>query len=95
MSEITIPSSPSDRQLLKQSLVEMTHCMQRADLEKESIKEIADNAAEKFNLPKKIINKLAKTMYKRNYQDLQSENEDFTLLYETLVEGKTATTNNQ
>ena len=88
MSDIIIPSSPNDRLKLKQMLVEMTHCLQRADDEKESMKEISADASEHFNLPKKIINKLAKTMYKHNYADLQSENEDFELLYETLVEGK-------
>jgi len=85
---ITIPSSPTDRQKMKQMLAEMTHCLQRADDEKESMKEIADAVHNQFDVPKKIVNKLARTMYKHNYADLQAENEDFELLYETLVEGK-------
>ena len=89
MSEhINVPSNPADRQKLKQMLAEMTHCLQRADDEREAMKEIADEAYEQFGIPKKIVNKLARTMYKRNYADLQSENEDFEFLYETLVEGK-------
>jgi len=39
-------------------------------------------------LPKKQINKLARTMYKRNYEDVQQENEDFETLYETLIAKK-------
>lgn len=85
---ITIPSSPTDRQKMKQMLAEMTHCLQRADDEKESMKEIAEDVHKQFDVPKKIVNKLARTMYKHNYADLQAENEDFELLYETLVEGK-------
>ena len=85
MSNINIPTSASDRQKLKTMLVEMTHCMQRADDEKEAMKEIGAEASKQFDVPKKIINKLARTMYKHNYADLQAENEDFELLYETLI----------
>lgn len=92
MSDIIVPSNPKDRQMLKQVLVEMTNCMLRVDSEKEAMKELADSASEKFEIPKKIINKIARTMYKRNYSSLQAENEDFSLLYETLVESKITNT---
>lgn len=90
MSNATVPSSPADRQKFKTMLVEMTNAMQRADDEKESIKEIANAAQEQFSVKKKTVMKLARTMYKRNYADLQAENEDFETLYETLIEGKKA-----
>ena len=83
-----IPASVEDRKKMKTMLAEMTHCMQRADDEKESMKDIADQILRQYAIPKKTINKLARTMYKRNYADLQAENEDFELLYETLVESK-------
>jgi len=89
MDRAIIPASIDDRKKMKAMLAEMTHCMQRADDEKESQKEIAAEIFRQFNIPKKTINKLAKTMWKRNYADLQAENEDFELLYETLVENKT------
>ena len=82
------PSSPTDRQKLKTMLTEMTHCLARMDAEREAKKEIAAAIKEEFELAPKLINKLASTMYKRNYADLQQENEDFEDLYETLVEGK-------
>lgn len=85
-----VPSSPSDRQKFKLMLVEMTKCMQKIDDEKESIKEIANSAQEQFSVKKKLVTKLARTMYKHNYADLQAENEHFETLYETLVEGKKA-----
>lgn len=90
----TIPSSPSDRQQLKTMLVEMTKAMQRADDEKQSVKEIAEAAQEKFGIKKKLITRLAKTMYKHNYADIQAENEHFETLYETLVEGRKTTDSN-
>ena len=88
MNSCVVPSSPEDRKKLKTMLVEMTHCLQRADNERESMKEIASEIEEQFNISKKIANKLARTMYKRNYSDLQAENEHFEFLYETLIEGK-------
>lgn len=88
MSDMTIPSNPKDRQELKAMLAEMTKCMQRMDDERESLGDIAKAAEEKFGIKKKVIRKLANTMYKHNYADLQAENEHFEVLYETLVEGK-------
>lgn len=87
-NQVVVPSDPNDRKKLKTMLAEMTHCLQRADSEREAMKEIANEAAEQFDIPKKIVNKLARTMYKRNYADLAAENADFELLYESLVEGK-------
>lgn len=88
----TVPSDPSERQKLKQMLSEMTHCLQRADAEREQMKEICDEAYTQFNIAKKTINKLARTMYKHSYADLQQENEDFEFLYEALVLGKSEAT---
>lgn len=85
MSDVIIPSNDTERKKLKAMLVEMTHCYSKSDFERETCKEIGDEAARQFELPKKIINKLARTMYKRNYADLQQENEDFETLYEALV----------
>jgi len=83
-----VPSSPKDRQKMKQMLVEMTLCLQRADDERESMKEIAAEIETQFGVAKKTSNKLARTMYKHNYADLQAENEHFEFLYEALIEGK-------
>lgn len=84
----SVPSDPNDRQKLKTMLSEMTQCLYRADKEREQMKEICDHAHEQSGIQKKIINKLARTMYKQTYADLQAENEDFEYLYEALVLGK-------
>lgn len=88
MSNIVIPSSVNDRAKLKSMLVEITHSLTRMDAEREYKKEVVGTIKEQFGLSPKIVNKLAGTMYKRNYTDLQTENEDFEELYEILVEGK-------
>lgn len=78
----------SERIELKNLLVEMTKIFQQNDDNKEVMKDLAKAAEEKFGIKKKLVTKLAKTMYKHNYADLQQENEHFSYLYESLVEGK-------
>lgn len=85
---LSIPSGQSERIEFKTILVEMTKYLQQIDDIKEDLKAAAAAAEEKFNIKKKLISKLARTMYKHNYADLQQENEHFSHLYETLIEGK-------
>lgn len=77
-----------DRKEFKTMLAEMTKCMQRMDDERENMKDIAKAAEDKFGIKTKIVRKLATTMYKHNYADVQAENEHFEYLYEALVEGR-------
>jgi len=84
---MTIVVNEADRKALKTMIVEMTHCLERIDGEKEQMKDIADAAEEKFEIKKKYINKMARTMYKHNYADLQQESEHFEYLYEAVIEG--------
>lgn len=85
---MSIPSGQSERIEFKTMLVEMTKVLQQMDDLRESYKEVAAAAEEKFSIKKKLVSKLARTMYKHNYADLQQENEHFSHLYETLIEGK-------
>ena len=78
----------SDRAAFKTMLVEMTKLLQVNDDNREALKDIAAAAEEQFSIKKKLVGKLAKTMYKHNYADLQQENEHFSFLYESLIEGK-------
>ena len=87
-----VPSSPADRKKLKDMIAEITNCMLRIDGERDQMKEIIADAASKFQIDKKQIRKIATTMYKANYADAKAENEEFEILYETLVEGRLAET---
>ncbi len=86
---MSLPNA-SERIKLKAMLVEMTKLLQQNDDNREAMKDIAAAAEEAFGIKKKYVSKLAKTMYKHNYADLQAENEHFETLYESLVEGKKA-----
>ena len=87
---IIVPSSPADRQKLKLALEQITDSMARMDAEKDHIKEVITMIIENFELDPKHVRKMAKTMYDRSFADLQQENEDFELLYESVVEGMAA-----
>lgn len=80
--------NPSERIEFKAMLVNMTKLLQEVDDAKEHIKDAAAACEDKFGIKKKLVNKLARTMYKHNYADLQQENDHFSFLYESLVEGK-------
>ena len=86
MSDRNIPTNKEERTKLKAMIVEMTNVLSRVSSEREHMKEIASVASEEFGLEKRLINKLARTMYKNNYADLQSENEHFEFLYEAIVD---------
>lgn len=86
--DLNLPSGKSERIELKTMLVQMTKLLQQIDDVKEDLKAAAAAAEEKFAIKKKLISKLARTMYKHNYADLQQENEHFSHLYESLIEGK-------
>jgi len=87
---IIVPSSPADRQKLKLALEQITDSMARMDAEKDHIKYVITMIKENFELDPKHVFKMAKTMYDRSFADLQQENEDFELLYESVVEGMAA-----
>jgi hypothetical protein len=81
-------NSPEERKKFKAMLAVLTTHMRDIDVHRDSIKETVESMAADYGLDKKVINKLAKTMYKSNYGSLQEENNHFAMLYEILVEGK-------
>ena len=83
-----VPTSPKDIQALKIMISEMTYCLEKIDAQRDQAKAIAASAAEKFDIAKKTVNKMARTMYKASYADLCAENEHFEHLYESVIEGK-------
>jgi len=85
---MTNTMSPEDRKALKAMIVEMTNSLERIDGEKEQMKDIAEAAEDKFSIKKKYVNRMARTMFKHNYADLQSETEHFEFLYESVIESE-------
>jgi len=78
--------NPADRAKLKTVLNEAVASLQRIEDEKGALKELLEEVAKKYDIPKKVLSKLATTTFKRNFGALQEEHEDLELLYSNLVD---------
>lgn len=81
-----IVSNPIDKKKIKDALFEISNSYTRIDAEKELIKDIVEDLADKFELPKKHINKIARAYHKQNYNEQVTDSEEFQHLYESLLE---------
>jgi uncharacterized protein YydD (DUF2326 family) len=74
-----------DRKKFKDALQEISNSFTRTAAEKDLIKEIVDDLAESFELPKKTVNKLARIYYKQNLSQEVEEFDEVQTLYEEIV----------
>lgn len=79
-----LPSSPADRLKLRTMISEATYCLQRADDEREALKDIVVRIHEDYGISKKHANRMIRALYKQNYADQVAEEEEFEFLYEGL-----------
>ena len=79
-----------DKQLkeLKGAINEMNDCMSKMQNEKELLSSIVDTTHQRLGLPKKIINRLARTQYKKNFESETAEYKEFEALFEGINEVK-------
>lgn len=85
-------NNPEERRKFKTTLATVTHHMQMIDDQKEAIKETVTDLSANTGIDKKLIRKLANTMYKHDYASRTEEEEHFQLLYETLINSKVTDT---
>lgn len=87
-SNVTNIADPERRKLLKSRLAEVTHYHRQKDDIAAGCKDAVASIASDFGIHKKIVARMARTMYKANYSSLLEENRHFETMYETVVEGK-------
>lgn len=87
-----IALSAPERQKLKVVIKNIVDSLTRIDGEREAIKDMIAGASEEYDIEKKMIRKLATTIHNSNFPEIQSENDDFEYLYESIVEGKNVST---
>lgn len=80
----SIPSNNADKQKIKDAIYEISAALQFIEDKREFIKDVADMLHGKYNIPKKITMKIARTIFKDNYSDLTKEVDNFTILFESL-----------
>jgi len=88
---LVMPSSPDDRKKIMDAMGEISSAMTRMEGEKDYIKETLNDLSEKFQIPKKLLNRFSRVYHKQNYSDELGANSDFETLVEILV-NPTATT---
>lgn len=81
-----VVSNPVDKKKIKDALFEISNSYTRIDAEKELVKDIVEDLADKFELPKKHITKIARAYHKQNYNEQVTDSEEFQHLYESLLE---------
>ena len=88
MSEVVIPSNEADREKIMKSIEAISDSLTRIEGEKNWIKEEIAAVSESTNVPKKFLNKLARTYHKQNFDNVMKEVEDFEALYDVIVKGE-------
>ena len=80
-----LPSNPSDLKKIDSALQEISNSKTRIEAERDLIKDIVDNINEEFDVPKSLINQLAKVYHMRNFADEVSQQEEFQTAFEILA----------
>lgn len=87
-TSFTIPSDPAARKAILDGIKEISNQWAVVDGYKNSVKDILETLSEKHELPKKYLRRLARTYHNQTFEAQQSENDEFSILYETIVEQK-------
>lgn len=74
-----------DKEKVLGVLKELSNAMTRIQAEKDFMKEAISDAAEKYELEKKHIRKMAQVYHKQNFDEIQGEAEEFCELYESIT----------
>lgn len=82
---VIIPSNPVDQTAIFNAVKEADASLMRIDAEKDQIKAIIDDVAEKFELDKKYVRRMIEVYHRQNLDVLKVENDDFVTLYETII----------
>jgi hypothetical protein len=85
MSNIQLPSSPADRQKIKNAIDEISKSMTRIEAERDLILETVKDTCKNFTLPRRAFRKLVSVYHKQTFNEECASHEEFETLYETLA----------
>lgn len=83
--EVIIPSNPADRAEIVREFDNISNSFVRITSEKELIKETIAALAEKYDLPKKILNKMSKIHFSQSVDKYEFESSVLVDCYKTIV----------
>lgn len=78
-------SSPADRKKILDAMREISNSMTRISAERDLIKDIVKDVSDNFQIPRKTVNKIAKTYHKQNLTQEVQEHEEFVELYDSVT----------
>tara|TARA_B110000503_G_scaffold142388_1_gene239010 strand:+ start:644 stop:904 length:261 start_codon:yes stop_codon:yes gene_type:complete len=78
-------SNPVDQIKIKKMLSEISDSYYRISSERELIKDTIEALSDDFEIDKKILRKMAQIFHKQNYSTVEAEQEELSLLYESVV----------
>lgn len=77
--------TPEQKKDLQNAIREISNSMVRTEAERDLIKDIVKTQSDNLQIPKKIINKIAKTFHKQSLHQEVADHEDFVELYEKVT----------
>ena len=84
---MTLPTTPVDKLKLLDALKDISTSMTRTDAERDLLKNIKKDICDELQLDRKVLNKLARTYHKGNFNEEVEMHKDFESLYETVTKG--------
>lgn len=80
-----VPQDDVSKKKIKDAFQEISDSLTRMAAERDLIKDIIKDLSEEFEIPKKQLNKAARTYHKQNFSTVVAEQEEFEILYETIT----------
>ena len=80
-----VVNNPKDRETILNALKEWSNSATRASAEKDLQKNIIIDLADKVDVEKKYLNKLATMYHNQNFAQFQQEREEIEELYESIT----------
>jgi hypothetical protein len=77
--------TPEQKKELQGAIREISGSMTRTEAERDLIREIVKDQSQKHQIPKKTINKIAKTYHKQNLTQEIEDHEEFVELYDSVT----------
>lgn len=82
---MTTITNPKDQEKIRKMMTEISNSYTRISAERDLINETIQALSEDFEIDKKILRKMAQIFHKQNYTQVENEQEELSLLYESIV----------
>jgi len=91
LTSVVLPSAEADILAIQKVLKEVSDCMTRIDSEKDFIKDALSDLSKQYQIPKVMLNRVAKTFHNRNISEERAKTEDVFYLYDGIFSTKKST----